>query len=106
MAKAKVEKVEKSGRKNGALVFEKLGKDFEIPKRVRSGMYDEVLEQLSKTNEVVVIYRAGPLARSANSRRKGLLTAAEAKGLSIHASVRNIEGDNVLLAQKAGDVVE
>ncbi len=101
MAKAKTEKT--GG--NGELVFEKLGKDFEIPKRSRSGAYDEVVLKLAETSgEVIAIFHGGENAKAANTRRKSLMNSAEAKGIKIHAAVRAIKGedgsvDNVLLAQ-------
>jgi hypothetical protein len=103
MAKKTSEKLE-GINKNGALVFEKMGKDFTIPPRKRSGAYDDALKLLQETDEVVAVFHAGPVARGANTRRKSLLDAAEAAGLKIRASVRAIKladgsVDNVLLAQ-------
>ena len=97
---AKKEKTDKTD--NGALLFEKMGKDFIIPGRIRSGAYDEVIELLKGTAEVVCVFRSAE-ARPCNVRRKSLLTAAEKAGLKIHAAVRaNKEtGENLLLAQVA-----
>lgn len=101
---AKANKTAASGQTNGALVFEEMPADFEIPNRVRSGAYDDILEQLQKTDKVVVIFRTGKgvEAKAANTRRKSLVKSAESKGLEIRASVRHIDGDNLLLAQYIG----
>ena len=87
---------------NGALVFEKMPAGFEMPSRFRSGAYDETLDALSKTKEIVCVYNAGKNPKPANTRRKSLIKAAEAKGMEIHAAVRNINGENKLLAQYIG----
>lgn len=97
MAKAKKEATGEKAE-NGALVFEKMGKGFEIPGRIRSGAYDEVIEQLKGTDEVVCVFRSVE-ARPCNVRRKSLITAAEKAGLKIHAAVRQLSGENLLLAQ-------
>ena len=102
MASKKSEKSEK----NGALVFEKMGSDFVIPARSRSGDYKDFLIELQKTKEVVAVYHAGPVAKGANSRRKSLMQAAAALGIEVRAAVRTQKADdgtvdNVLYAQMA-----
>lgn len=104
MAKAKT--AGSTEQKNGALVFEEMEKGYEIPSRVRSGAYDETIAALQKTDKVVVVFRGGTNAKAANTRRKSLMKAAETKGLEILASVRNIDGDNVLLAQFKGKLAK
>lgn len=103
MAKSKTEG---STEKNGVLVFETMGKGFEIPGRSRLGAYDEVLKQLKDTEEVVIVYHAGKDPKPANTRRKSLLSAAKSKKMDVTASVRCIDGDNVLLAQYNGELKE
>lgn len=101
MAKSKTEG---STEKNGALVFETMGKGFEIPGRSRLGAYDEVLKQLKDTKEVVAVYHAGKDPKGANTRRKSLLSAASTKKMNVRAAVRSIDGDNILFAQYLGEL--
>lgn len=101
---AKAAKAGEKTEKNGALVFEKMGKDFDIPARVRlHSAYSETVDALKGTKEVVTVFKSEE-AKPANTRRKSLIMAAEARGVWIHAAVRNINGVNYLLAQYKGDL--
>lgn len=95
---------------NGGLVFEKLGADFEIPTRVKESQYEPVLEQLKAAKgQWARIYKNAE-AKPANTRRKSLLTAAEANSMDVEAKVRQeLQADgkttlNVLFARFIGMV--
>lgn len=92
---------------NGGMVFEKMELGFEIPARVRTSDYDDLLDQLKAAKGAVVcVFKSGDVARACNTRRKSLLTAAGVKGMDVRAAVRNRPefGGNVLLAQYNGEL--
>lgn len=107
MAKASKNTEAATGSDNGGIIFQKMPKGYEIPKRQTSGVWDALIAQLCASENkgsVVKVYEAPKDDEQlVYTRSKALRQAAKRAGKDVTVAVR-IEGTgddakSVLLAQ-------
>jgi hypothetical protein len=100
MAKRNAETNEAAGETNGGLVFERLGKDFEIPVVTKGSQFEGPLKQLQALKgEPVKLFSAPPTqARRVYTKAKALKKAAERLGIELDACVRKMGEETCLIA--------
>lgn len=82
----------------GGLVFEKLGKDFEIPTIAKTSMFEEGLKAVKAApGEAFILYKA-PYA---NARK----VYAKCKAVKTQAKVMDIKNFNAVVRRKGDDAV-